>query len=104
MMNEILQNIMTRRSCRAYTNQEIAKEDLDMILQAGYNAPSGMNRQSWQFTVVRKKENILQLAEAVRKALNRPEGYNFYDPKVIVLVSNEKENSNGLADVACAME
>jgi nitroreductase len=103
-MNEVLKNILTRRSCRSYTDQKIKAEDLEQILQAGIYAPSAMNRQTWQFTVVRKKENILELAEVVRKALERPEGYNFYNPDLIVLVSNEKENSNGLADASCAME
>lgn len=103
-MNEVLENIMTRRSCRAYTDQEIAQTDLDMILKAGIYAPSGMNRQTWQFTVVRQKENIQELAQVVGRALERPDDYNFYDPKVIVLVSNEKDNANGLADAACALE
>ena len=40
----------------------------------------------------------------VRETLNRPESYNFYDPDVIILASNEKDNTNGLADCACAME
>lgn len=40
----------------------------------------------------------------VRETLNRPESYNFYDPNVIILASNEKDNTNGLADCACAME
>lgn len=104
MENTVLNNIMTRRSCRAYTDREVSKEDIDTILKAGIYAPSGMNLQSWQFTVIRKKENILGLAEVVRKALDRPEGYNFYNPNAIILVSNDKANTNGLADCACAME
>lgn len=104
MSNAVLENILTRRSCRAYTDRQVCKEDIDTILKAGIYAPSGMNLQSWQFTVIRKKENILGLAEVVRKALNRPEGYDFYNPNVIILASNEKDNKNGLADCACAME
>lgn len=103
-MNEVLENIMTRRSCRAYTDREIAQTDLDLILKAGIYAPSGMNRQTWQFTVVRRRENIQALARVTGSALGRGPEYDFYDPKVIILVSNEKDNANGLADAACAME
>lgn len=103
-MNAVLENIISRRSCRSYTNKRVSREDLDLILKAGIYAPSGMNRQTWQFTVLRKKENILELASIVGKALQRPEGYNFYDPDTIILVSNEMDNSNGLADCACAMQ
>ena len=102
--NAVLDNILTRRSCRAYTDRPVSKEDLDTILKAAIYAPSGMSRQSWQFTVIRKKENIQELAKVVRETLNRPERYNFYDPDVIILASNEKDNTNGLADCACAME
>jgi len=103
-MNLIYENIISRRSCRAFTNQEIKKDDLDLILKAGVNAPSGMNRQSWQFTVIRKQVNIQNLAKVVGKVANRAENYNFYAPNVIVLVSNDPENVNGLADASCAME
>lgn len=80
--NAVLDNILTRRSCRAYTDRPVSKEDLDTILKAAIYAPSGMSRQSWQFTVIRKKENIQELAKVVRETLNRPESYNFYDPDV----------------------
>ncbi|MEG0190841.1 MAG: nitroreductase family protein [Lachnospiraceae bacterium] len=103
-MNEMLESILTRRSCRSYTDQEITAEDLAMILQAGRYAPSGRNRQLSQFTVVRKRENIQALARVVGTALDRDEGYNFYDPKVIILVSNETENPLGCQDSACALE
>lgn len=103
-MNEVLENIMTRRSCRAYTDREIAQPDLSLILKAGTFAPSAMNRQTWQFTVVRRRENIQALAKVVGSALGRGSDYDFYDPSVIILVSNEKDNANGLADSACAIE
>jgi len=103
-MNLVYENIISRRSCRAFTSQEIKKEDLDLILKAGISAPSGMNRQSWKFTVIRKQANIQMLAKVVGKAANRAENYNFYAPNVIVLVSNDPENVNGLADASCAME
>lgn len=102
--NEVYRNILTRRSCRKFTDQPISKEDLDMILKAGIYAPSGMNRQSWHFTVIRQKENIQKLAEVVKVAADRASDYDFYAPNVIVLISNDRDNVNGLADVSCAME
>lgn len=68
-MNEVLQNILTRRSVRAFNEEQLKDEELDLILQAGVNAPSGMNKQSWQFTVVQSKEKMEQLAKVVREAL-----------------------------------
>ena len=51
-MNEVLNNILTRRSIRKFKPEQIKDEELDLILKAGIYAPSGMNRQSWKFTVL----------------------------------------------------
>ncbi|MBE5961313.1 MAG: hypothetical protein E7256_07995 [Lachnospiraceae bacterium] len=103
-MNQVYQNILSRRSCRSFTTEAVKQEDLELILKAGVNAPSGMNRQSWRFTVIQDKEKMMELAKAVGTVLGRGENYDFYRPDVIVLVSNDRENSNGLADCACALQ
>lgn len=103
-MNEVLQNMLSRRSVRSFKNEQIKDEDLDLILKAGIYAPSGMNKQSWQFTVVQNKGKIDLLAKVVREALGRDEGYNFYAPPTLIMLSNEKDNTNGLADCSCALE
>ena len=103
-MNEVLNNILTRRSIRKFKPEQIKDEELDLILKAGIYAPSGMNRQSLKFTVLQDKEKIEALEKVVRKALGRDEGYNFYAPPTLILLSNEKVNTNGLADCSCALE
>lgn len=103
-MNEVLQNILTRRSIRKFKENQIKDEELELILKAAAYAPSGMNRQTWKFTAVQNKEKIELLAKTVRKAIGKDESYNFYKPATLILVSNDKENSNGLADSACALE
>lgn len=103
-MNEILQNILTRRSIRKFKDQQITDGEIDQILQAGIYAPSGMNLQSWQFTVVQNKDKIEKLAKVVRTALNKDGSYNFYNPPTLIMLSNDKDNTNGLADCSCALE
>lgn len=103
-MNEVLNNILTRRSIREFKPEQIKDEELDLILKAAIYAPSGMNKQSWKFTVLQNKEKIEVLAKVVREKLGRNEGYNFYAPPTLILVSNDRENSNGLADSSCALE
>ena len=45
-MNAVMENILTRRSVRAFEKKPIPTEELDQILQAAIYAPSGMNRQT----------------------------------------------------------
>lgn len=102
-MNEVMKNILTRRSVRKFNDQPIAREALDQILQAAIYAPSGMHRETWQFTAVTNREKIQELAKLVEKILGRP-GYNFYNPDVLIIASNEKESIWGKEDNACALE
>lgn len=103
-MNEVIKNILERRSIRKFLDKKIEKEKLDLIVKSAIYAPSGMNRQSWRFSVIQDKKIIAELADITRKALDRDEGYNFYNPDVLILCANDIENSNGLADCACALE
>ena len=102
-MNAVMENLLTRRSIRSFENREIPEEELDQILKAAQYAPSAMNRQTWQFTVVESREKIQELAAAMGKALGR-EGYNMYEPQVIIITSNLREARVGVDDNACALE
>ena len=56
--NEVIENIMTRRSIRNYKEGAVARETMDEILNCGINAPSGMNRQSWEVRVIDNPQTI----------------------------------------------
>lgn len=45
-MNQTLQDLKTRRSCRKYKPLQITQTELDEILEAGTYAPTGMGAQS----------------------------------------------------------
>jgi nitroreductase len=50
--NSVVDVILSRRSIRNYEQNEIPKDVLDKILEAGRQAPSAINRQPWHFVVV----------------------------------------------------
>lgn len=53
--------MQTRRSCRAYSDKPVSREDLLTIVEAGRLTPSGCNAQPWKFIVVDEpaaKENL----------------------------------------------
>lgn len=45
-MNEIIENILTRRSIRKFTDKPVDKDILNELVQAALNAPTGMGRQT----------------------------------------------------------
>lgn len=59
---EVLYN---RKSIRKFKDQEVPKEIIEKIIQAGLQAPSGKNRQNWRFYILRgeKKEEYLKYSQ-----------------------------------------
>jgi len=45
--------IQDRRSIREYSPEPVSEEDLDLILEAARQAPSGENAQPWRFVVIK---------------------------------------------------
>lgn len=106
LMNPVMQVILSRHSIRKFTNQNISSEMLELILKAGYHAPSGHNLQSWKFTVLTKEEDI-QMLKRITKETATQQKVNFYgweNPKVLVLISNDSRNQYGCQDASCAAE
>ena len=59
--NAVIENIMSRRSIRAYKPCTVARDTMQTILECGINAPSGMNRQSWEVRVVDNPEVMAEM-------------------------------------------
>lgn len=68
--NETLTVIRERRSIRSFTKDDITDEQIHILLQAGNEAPSAHNQQSWRFIVIRG-EKKQQLAELIVEGSSR---------------------------------
>ncbi len=56
--------ILTRRSVRKFTSQEVDEDQLVALLKAAMSAPSAGNQQPWHFIVVKDFETRKKLAAA----------------------------------------
>ncbi len=61
-MNPTINTILSRRSIRQYTRDEIPEEAVHLMLASAMSAPSAANQKPWQFIVVRNKESLQQLS------------------------------------------
>ena len=121
--NEVLNCIHERRSTRRFTDKQISSEQLDALVDAAIWAPSGGNNQSWLFTAIQKKDELLHLNELVRegfqhwipdddypgklgvKKRSQQEGYNFYhNAPTLIIASNKPNYENAMADCALALQ
>lgn len=51
-MNPVIEAIMQRRSIRAYEPRPVTMKQVEEVIRAGNEAPSGMNSQPWRFVVM----------------------------------------------------
>ena len=65
----VLDAIAQRRSIRSYKDEQITREQLDTLLQAGLYAPSAVNSQPWHFTAVQDQSLIDRINAATQKQL-----------------------------------
>ncbi len=80
-----MENLLTRRSCRKYTAEQIPDELLDAVLEAGTFAASGMNRQSTYLVAVRDKETR-DLLSKINAGVMNSENDPFYGAPCVVVV------------------
>lgn len=55
-MNEVIKSLTDHRSIRSYTDEPVAKEQLDQIIQAVQSAPTSINGQQVTVITVQDKE------------------------------------------------
>ncbi len=55
--------ILSRRSIRKYTDQQVSDEDINELLKAGMAAPSANNCQPWHFVVINDHQVMDRIPE-----------------------------------------
>ena len=80
--------IRARRNVRQYTDQPIAREHLERILEVGRRAPLAGNSQPWDFVVLTGREQLTELAKVWERGGRHIAG----SAATIALVAREPED------------
>ena len=89
-MNEVLNAMRERRSCRSYKSDPIPRELLDQILEAGTYAATGMGRQSPIMIAVTDRALRDRLSK-MNAAVAGREGDPFYGAPVVIVVLADRK-------------
>ena len=65
--NEVINNIMARRSVRKYLDKPVEHAKLEAIATAGINAPSAMNRQNWAVRIIEDQKLLSDVTEVFKQ-------------------------------------
>ena len=98
-MNENLQNLLTRRSVRAYLPKQVEESLLDKVLEAGTYAPTGGGRQTPVIVAVQNAETVKQLSR-MNAAVNGAKEDPFYGAPTVLVVLAERTRGTYVLDGA----
>ncbi len=91
-MNNVLQEIMGRRSIRSYSDKPVEQQLLDQIIEAGLYAPSGRGNQDPIIIQVTDPKVRGEIAELNRKIGGWDAGFDpFYGAPAIFVVLGKKD-------------
>lgn len=102
-MNETIQALKTRRSCKKYKSDPVPAELIDQIIEAGLCAPSANNTQNSIILAVTDKEtrDLLSRLNAKYDAKKRPDP--FYNAQTVLVVLAPKAYGNRVYDGSLVM-
>ena len=61
----VLENILSRKSVRSYTDEPVRRSQLDTLLRAAMAAPTGRDMRPWKFVVIDDKAAMAALADSL---------------------------------------
>ena len=101
-MNEVMENLLTRRSIRSYQPDMIPMETIEEIVKAGTYAATGMGLQSPIIVAVTDKETRDQLSR-MNAAVMGSSADPFYGAPVVLIVLADKNRGTYLYDGSLVM-
>ena len=88
-MNEVIECLCERKSCKKFKSEQIKKEDLDLILKAGTYAPCGKGLQSPIILVIQDKQKIEKLSKLNASILGAKVDPFYNAPTVLVVLADK---------------
>lgn len=87
-MQSTIDDLKTRRSCRAYKSEQISGDELNLVLEAGEYAPTGMGMQSPIMVVVQDKPTIKLLSDINAEIMGVNKDPFYGAPTVVVVMAD----------------
>ncbi len=94
--NATLETIHQRASVRSYSSKSVSKDTLVELVKAGMAAPTGSNRQPWEFVVIQDKATLAKLGE-VKPPVGKA-------PAAIVVLGDVNASGSWVLDCSAATE
>lgn len=103
-MNETISSMVSRRSCRKFSDQMPSSADIDAVVEAGLYAASGMGRQSTIILKVTNKELRDRISRMNAAIMGKGDDFDpFYGAPAMLVVLANREVPTHVYDGALTM-
>lgn len=110
-MSQTIENIISRRSVKKYTDQPVPLQLVEQVAKAGTYAPSGMNKQAARIIAVTNKEmrdrlSRINLEIVIGRNITTTSGHSdpFYGAPVVLVVLADKNIPTHIYDGTLVMQ
>lgn len=112
----IIDNMLTRRAVRHYTDQQVNKGQIDTIMKCAIFAPSALNKQPWEMRVVQNPQILKEInkrfleyaqgKEFQGSAANyrEPNFSIFHHAPTLIILATDKESGTAKLDAGIALQ
>ncbi|MCW1884926.1 nitroreductase [Luteolibacter flavescens] len=112
----IIDNMMTRRSIRKYTTEQVSQEQLDVIMRCAIYAPSALNKQPWEMRVVQNPDILAEVNKRFLRfaqgkefqgsaARYREPGFSiFHSAPTLIVIAGDKDIPTATLDIGITLQ
>lgn len=102
-MNQVIECLKERRSCRSFLPEQVPEDKLQAILEAGMYAATGKGKQAAKIVVVQNPEDIATLEHMNAEILGAPDAHPFFGAPTVCVVLTDPNNYTGVEDASLVM-
>jgi nitroreductase len=95
---DLFDAILTRRSIRRYSTEQIDQEIVNKIIKAGMYAPSAVNKQPWHFIVFENHQTMQSIIDIHKNASMLLEA----DKAILICYDENIQHDQGYGPVDCS--
>jgi len=97
----MVEKLLEIKTARKFTDELVPCGDIETILRAGVNAPSGHNRQPWHFTAITNKALLDEIDTAAGKPKER---LSLAGSPLAIVISADESSSLAVFDCGTASD
>lgn len=112
----VVDNILTRRAVRKFTDQQVSQEQLDIIMKSASYAPSALNKQPWEVRIIQKPELVNEINDRFllfaqgkdfqgSASRYKEPGFSvFHHAPTVIIIASDPSNASASLDVGIMLQ